>query len=167
VSETHGIDTRFTLPMLDEPASSEVGVILMGLDADRLLAGLGLTSIGDDPALSTLLVDQIKHGLTVLGLPELVTAGARRWQRLRPGLAAATEGPATMLSLRREWARTLAAVTTLAYDGEEFGPASASYLTACWLRRDDVDPYVGRCLATLPARAPRPSEPDEDPDDLS
>ncbi|WP_255482083.1 DUF6187 family protein, partial [Amycolatopsis sp. SID8362] len=33
-------DTRFALPEVDAPAATEVGVILLGLEADRLLAGL-------------------------------------------------------------------------------------------------------------------------------
>ncbi|MFE0025283.1 DUF6187 family protein [Amycolatopsis sp. NPDC059021] len=129
-------DTRFSLPSIDDPASTEVGVILMGLDADRLLAGVGLARLADDPALVTLAVDQARHGaLDRLGPDALVEAGRDRWRAVRPaieaGLAVTAAG-----SLRLEWAQTTERVTT-AVPG--LGPASAAYLTACWLRRADVD----------------------------
>lgn len=129
-------DTLFALPGVDDPASTEVGVILLGLDARRLVAGLGLAGLADDPALVTLAVDQLRHGaMRDLGEDSLVESGLERWRRLRPVLGAA--GPVvTSGALRVTWARTERLVTG-AVDG--LGPASVAYLTACWLRREDVD----------------------------
>src|SRR5262249_11046326 len=44
-------DGVFSFPAVDDAPTTEVGVILMGLDAERLLAGLGTAALGDDPAL--------------------------------------------------------------------------------------------------------------------
>lgn len=129
-------DTRFALPSVDDPASTEVGIILLGLDADRLLAGVGLAQLGDDPALVTLAVDQLRHGAMLgLGPESLVASGVRRWHQVRAVLAAVPPVAETG-SLRVMWARTSALVTSAVAD---LGPASLAYLTACWLRRDDVD----------------------------
>ena len=43
-------DTRFDMPDVDDPASTEAGVIMLGQNADRLLAGLGFASLAEDPA---------------------------------------------------------------------------------------------------------------------
>ena len=129
-------DTLFTLPSVDDPASTEVGIILLGLDAERLLAGVGLAQLGDDPALVTLAVDQLRHGAMLeLGPASLVSSGVRRWQRVRAVLAA-TPPVAQTGSLRLMWERTSAMLSS-AVAG--LGPASLAYLTACWLRRDDID----------------------------
>ncbi|GAA4549769.1 DUF6187 family protein [Amycolatopsis samaneae] len=154
MSEPTSHDTRFSLPSIDDPASTEVGVILLGLDADRLLAGVGLARLADDPALVTLAVDQARHGaLDRLGTAALLDAGRIRWREVRARIEAGP-GPAVAGSLRQEWAGTTERVTA-AVPG--LGPASAAYLTACWLRRDDVDRL-----------AARPSEPEgATPDVLS
>jgi len=133
-----GPDTCFSFPAVDDPPATEVGVILMGLDAERLLAGLGLATLADDPAVVTLVVDRARHGTTgPLSFDDLVEAGLRRWVRARTGLAAASPGPAAPVSLREGWEQALAAVS--ASEGGDLGPATASYLAACWLRRMDVD----------------------------
>jgi hypothetical protein len=134
-------DTLFTLPAVDDPASTEVGIILLGLDADRLLAGVGLAQLGDNPALVTLAVDQLRHGAMLeLGPESLVSSGIRRWQQVRALLAAAPPVPQTG-SLRLMWERTSAMLNSAVAD---LGPASLAYLTACWLRRDDVDRRAGQ-----------------------
>jgi len=101
---SEGYDSRFALPDLDASGSAEAGVILLGLDADRLLAGLGLARLADDPALVTQVVDQARHGGAGFDLAGLVTAGLRAWDALRPRLAA-PPGATTPGSLRTEWAR--------------------------------------------------------------
>jgi hypothetical protein len=129
-------DTRFTLPGVDDPASTEVGIILLGLDADRLLAGVGLAQLADDPTQVTLAVDQLRHGaLLDLGQESLVESGIHRWRRIRTVLASAPPVPQTG-SLRLMWQRTATMLTSAVAD---LGPASIAYLTACWLRRDEVD----------------------------
>ena len=129
-------DTVFTLPGIDDPASTEAGIILLGLEADRLLAGVGLAQLADDPALVTLAVDQLRHGAMLELDPEsLIASGIRRWQHVRAALAVAPPPPKTG-SLRVTWERTAAMVTATLAD---LGPASTVYLTACWLRRDDID----------------------------
>ncbi|HJP72856.1 MAG TPA: DUF6187 family protein [Pseudonocardiaceae bacterium] len=129
-------DTLFALPGVDDPASTEVGIILLGLDARRLVAGLGLAGLADDPALVTLAVDRLRHGaLRELSEESLVESGLARWRRVRPGLEAA--GPiGASGALRVTWGRAERLVATAV---EGLGPASVAYLTACWLRRDDID----------------------------
>jgi hypothetical protein len=134
-------DTRFALPAIDDPAEVEVGVILMGLDAERLLAGLGVAALGDDPTMAAMLVDLARHGVAPdLSLPALVETGARRWRRARPELAAADPDGTTSAALRRAWAR--AGEIVAAAELGDLGPASRTYLAACWLRRREVDQYL-------------------------
>jgi hypothetical protein len=128
-------DNRFALPDVDAPADVEVGIILLGLDPDRLLGGLGLARIADDPALVTQLVDQVRHGGSSFDLAGLVALGRAHWRSVRSALgepAADTPG-----SLRQEWVKTAARVAAVAPGA---GHASIAYLTACVLRRADVDP---------------------------
>ena len=129
------VDSRFSLPGVDAPADVEVGVILLGLDPDRLLGGLGLARLADDPALVTQLVDQVRHGGSGFDLAGLVALGRDHWRSVRPALGAPAVG--TPASLRREWAETAGRVAA-AVPGA--GHASIAYLTACALRRADVDP---------------------------
>lgn len=130
-------DTEFTMPDLDDPPETEAGVILMGLPAERLLAGLGLASIADDPVQVTLVVDQATHdALGSISPAALIDAGAARWHTVRGALEAVGR-PASGASARKRWA---SAVDVLARaDLGELGPASRAYLAACWLRRGEID----------------------------
>ncbi len=133
-------DLRFALPDVDAPAGTEAGVILLGLEADRLLAGLGLARLADDPALVTQLVDLAGHGVESFGFPALVASGGEHWRALRAsvGEAPSTSSPG---SLRREWEGARARVAATVPDA---GAATIAYLTACSLRRADVDPLAER-----------------------
>ncbi|OXM43995.1 DUF6187 family protein [Amycolatopsis alba] len=128
-------DSRFTLPSIDDAPSTEAGVILMGLDAERLLAGVGLARLADEPGLVALAVDQARHDALDLRTDALVEAGILRWRAVRPLIEAGPEMTAAG-SLRREWEHTTARVTATV---SGLGPASVACLAACWLRRDDVD----------------------------
>ena len=131
--------TEFALPNVDDPAATEAGVILMGLEADRLLAGLGLASLADAPTTVTLVVDQARHGaLRALSADALLALGCDRWRALRPELDRLAV-PASA-ALRQLWAQALHAVEGAGLGG--LGPASRSYLAACWLRRYEVDRVV-------------------------
>ena len=141
MSSEEPFDTRFSLPAIDDPASTEVGVMLMGLDTERLLAGLGVAALADDPAMVTLLVDQVRHGATIgMSMRTVVAAGARRWRSVRPALEAAGRTGAMSGAVRRMWQLALAAVN----DAEvgDLGPASRAYLAACWLRGSEVDRHL-------------------------
>jgi len=127
-------DSRFALPDVDAPADVEVGIILLGLDPDRLLGGLGLARIADDPALVTQLVDQVRHGGTGFDLAGLVALGRDHWRSVRSGFGEPAAG--TPGSLRQEWVKTAERVAAAAPGA---GHASIAYLTACVLRRADVD----------------------------
>lgn len=130
-------DTQFTLPGVDDPASTEAGVILLGLDAERLLAGLALADGADDPGLVALGVDQARHGTRPgVAFDDLVVAGLHRWRGFLAGgpVAALT---VTSGSVREAWRHALTAVTAMSTD--DAGPATRAYRAACWLRRDDVD----------------------------
>jgi hypothetical protein len=136
-------DNVFTFPAVDDAPSTEVGVILMGLDAERLLAGLGTAALGDDPALVATVVDHARHGVpTDLSLATVVATGAGRWRSTRAALAAAHRDSAAPFAaaVRKAWTQALDLAGTAG--GEELGPASRAYLAACWLRRSEVDAYV-------------------------
>jgi hypothetical protein len=137
VSEPY--DTVFSLPSIDDDPDTELGVLLMGLGPERLLAGLGVAGRTEDPAIATMLVDQLRHGTRPdLVLADAVTAGARRWRALRPALLAADPGPAPSAALRRLWSGA-AEVVAWACDVRTLGAAERVYLTACWLRRKEID----------------------------
>jgi hypothetical protein len=135
-------DTRFDFPGLDDPPSTEVGVILMGLGADRLLAGLGVAELAGadgDPTATTLLTDQVRHGGHAgISAQAAIAAGARRWVAARERLAPA--GGPFPVALRTAWAASLAAVGAAGLG--DLGPASRSYLAACRLRHSEVDRYL-------------------------
>lgn len=131
-------DTRFTFPGVDDPASTETGVILMGLDADRLLAGLGLATLADDPTRVTMVVDQARHAAAPgLTMDALVSLGTARWRLARPAVDEVAGAIKASAALRQLWAVALQAVGTAGVG--EVGPASRAYLAACWLRRIEVD----------------------------
>ena len=133
MSERH--DSRFALPDVDAPGATEAGIILLGLDADRLLAGLALARLADDPALVTQVVDQARHGSARFGLGGLLESGREHWLALRDqvGDPPSTSSPG---SLRREWERRLDLVAA-AVPGA--GAGTIAYLTACALRGTEVD----------------------------
>ncbi|MGW5717630.1 DUF6187 family protein [Amycolatopsis sp. NPDC003865] len=128
-------DSRFALPDVDAPGTTEAGIILLGLDADRLLAGLALARLGDDPALVTQVVDQARHGSAGFGLGGLLESGREHWLALRDRLG---EPPSTSSpgSLRREWERRQDLVAA-AVPGA--GAGTIAYLTACALRGVEID----------------------------
>lgn len=142
----HETDSAFVLPSVDQPASTETGVILAGLDTDRLLAGLGVASLGDDPTLVTLLVDQLRHGGGELTLDVALRIGARRWHTVRPALATAGHGTSVSGSVRQAWAAATRVVDTA--DTGTLGPAGRAYLAACWLRHDGIDELAARFPST-------------------
>jgi hypothetical protein len=135
------LGTLFSLPGVDDPPLTEIGVILMGLETDRLLTGLGAAAeTDDDPARVTLLVDQLRHGARP-GLTDALAAGARRWRSARPALAAADPGgPPQTAAIRTLWTKTLGTVTAARVGPP--GAAGQAYLAACWLRRTDVDRFL-------------------------
>lgn len=130
-------DTVFTLPSVDEEPGTELGVLLMGLGPERLLAGLGVAA-DDDPVAATLVVDQLRHGARRdLTFAAAADAGGQRWRSARPRLAAsAPVGAYRSAALRRQWAAAEAVVTAA---GVAAGVAERVYLTACWLRREEID----------------------------
>jgi len=156
-------DGAFAMPAVDQPAETETGVILAGLDAPRLLAGLGLASLADDATLVTLLVDQVRHrgGGGELTMQELHELGARRWREVRPALAAAGATAPLSGSVRQSWERAVRVVISAASAGDTgaVGPGSQAYLAACWLRHEAIDELVsqipgGTTVATTVAARP-------------
>jgi hypothetical protein len=138
-------DTQFSLPAIDDSPMTETGVILMGLDAERLLTGLGMAAPADDPAQLALAVDQVRHGATEHeSVDALLAAGVLRWRAACRTLDAAGWRPSRSGSLREAWNGTLHALAGA--DIGAAGPAARAYLAACWLRREAVD----RCAAERP-----------------
>lgn len=135
-------DTVFSLPSVDEDPDTELGVLLMGLGAERLLAGLGVAGPDSDPATTTLVVDQLRHRARHdMSLQAALDVGGERWRAARLRLAAAA--PANEVrsaALRKLWA---AAMRTATDAGVASGRAELVYLTACWLRRDEIDESIG------------------------
>lgn len=141
--------TVFSLPAVDDPASTEAGVILMGLDTEHLLAGLAIASLADDAGAVALLVDEARHkGSVSLSADTLVAAGVHRWQAVRASLPAdgfADHGASPRLA----WARSYQALARWGAGGGSaggggtggVGPAAAVYLTACMMRHSEVDRY--------------------------
>jgi hypothetical protein len=152
MADADGFDPRFSLPAIDDAPLTEAGVILLGLDAERLLAGLGLATPADDPGQVALAVDRAGHGAAA-HLPAaphpafeaLLVAGAQRWRAACRALDAAGWQPSRSGSLRQSWAHTLRLVDGV--DVGPTGPALRAYLAACWLRRAAVD----SCAASRPA----------------
>ncbi|HEX5403272.1 MAG TPA: DUF6187 family protein [Pseudonocardiaceae bacterium] len=139
MSEHERVDTRFAMPAVDHPALTEVGVILSGLDIDRLLAGLGSTDESDDPTTVALVIDRLRHEDSA-AMAKAVAAGACRWRSIRPALAAVDPGPSVSASIRQAWQRALRTVlATRETDAPEMTPAVQAYLAACWLRHTEVD----------------------------
>ncbi|NBE53775.1 DUF6187 family protein [Streptomyces boluensis] len=138
MSDPHAYDPRFALTAVDDPPLTETGVMLMGLDAERLLAGLGMAALADDPAQVALTVDRAKHGVELrLTFDALVEAGVVRWREARTALDALGGAGAPPASLRKTWERTLAMLDDC--DLGAVGPATAAHLAACWLRHQEVD----------------------------
>ena len=127
---------EFLLPGVDDPAGTEIGVILLGLDPGRLLAGLGLTvrTGEEDPGLVALAVDRARHGAGPVPYEVLLEAGARRWRAVRDAVPA---DPVPDASPRAGWDRTLRELAP--YGG---GPAGLAFLAACRMRRRAVDEHL-------------------------
>ena len=129
-------DTTFSLPAVDDDPDTELGVLLMGLGPERLLAGLGAAGSEDDPVTVTLLVDQLRHGVRgEHAMAGALTAGSARWRRVLPALVAAGPAPRSA-ALRRLWESALTSVNRAV---RPTGRAELVYLAACWLRRDEID----------------------------
>ncbi|MEJ2888613.1 DUF6187 family protein [Actinomycetospora aeridis] len=135
---------RMSLPGEDAAPDEEAGVVVLGLDAEALLLGLGLAALrgdeggDDDPALVATTVDLVRHGVPdAPGRDELLARGAACWSARRPDFAPATTAPAVG-SVRAAWAalRDLPDATA--------PPAVRTYLVACWIRRADIDPLAAR-----------------------
>lgn len=135
-------------PSLDDPSAADAGVLLLGLDAERLLAGLGLAALADDLTLVTLAVDRIRQdprGALTTG--HLVALGARRWRRARDGLAAAGAADPPAGPPWRAWAQACRVVHA-AREREPVSPglsaACAAYLAACWIHRAAIDELASK-----------------------
>jgi len=134
-------DTVFSLPSVDEDPDTELGVLLMGLGPERLLAGLGVAAEAGDPATAPLLVDQLRHDARPdRTLADAILAGGHRWLAARPRLTAAAPRDGTRsAALRRLW---VTAVDTVAAAAVAPGPAARVYLAACWRRRAGSAPVA-------------------------
>ncbi|MFC5286338.1 DUF6187 family protein [Actinokineospora guangxiensis] len=140
VRSAERVDLRFEMPAVDDPPETEVGVILLGLDADRLLAGLGMAALAEDAGRIAVAVDRVRHGRPGPDTAALVAAGAQFWLRMRPALQRACPSPSRSASVRQAWNRAFGAL-----GHEALGPvgtAARVYLTACWMRRSEVDALV-------------------------
>ncbi len=128
----------FDLPVLDADPVSEAGVILMGLDARRLLAVLGTAALTAEPGSVLLLVDQAWHqGAVRIPFDVAVAAGASQWREHRPALAAADHGAPRSGAPREAWASEYA--TAVRALGDRVVPTILACLAAGWFRREELD----------------------------
>jgi hypothetical protein len=134
-------DTVFSLPAVDDDPDVEIGVLLMGLGPERLLAGLGVACRDPalDPATVVLVVDQLRHEVrTDLTFAAAVAEGTRRWRLALEGLARANLEPGPRSAdLRRMWERAVGTIASSADDDPRLhtaGGAERVYLVSCWLR---------------------------------
>jgi Family of unknown function (DUF6187) len=147
-------DTHFALPACDDPPSTEVGVIVMGLPAEQLLAGLGMAALAGDPVAVTLLMDQVRHGGAVeITLEHLVAVGLDRWRSVQPELAAAGAPNQHAASLRHAWAQAYGALDRCEIGTR--GPATTVYLAACWLRAPEIEKYAAASETSPLPQVPR------------
>lgn len=142
-------DTEFSLPAVDDEPATEIGVLLMGLESERVLAGLGVAAQDGDPAATTLVVDQLRHGVRPdLTFAAALATGAVRWQAARSRLSdAAPVAGVRSAALRRQWS---AAVDVVAAADVAVGAAQRVYFAACWLRRAQIDQLCTRAAVTDP-----------------
>jgi Family of unknown function (DUF6187) len=148
VADDHA--TGFVLPNVAATAHSEVGVILLGLDAVRLLTGLGMAVLADDPGRVAVTVDLLRHGPAALDAAAFTDSGARYWRGVRARLAGAVPDVPMSADPRGHFERVHLALGSGGLG--ELGCATRTYLAACWLRRADVDP-AARPPAERPARS--------------
>jgi hypothetical protein len=140
MSDQESRDTLFALPAIDDHPSVEAGIVLMGLDAEQLLAGLAIASMTGDAGGVALLVDRARHSGSVgLPLSWLVAEGIRRWQVASASLAAAGFSHDDHASPRLAWTRAYRAVASC--DTGDGGPASLVYLATCLLLHAEIDRY--------------------------
>jgi len=129
------------LPALDADPLSESGVILMGLDARRLLAVLGVATLTAHPSSALLLVDEAAHqGAACIPFDAAVKAGAGQWRMHRPALIAADDGKPRSGAPREAWASAYAHVVwTL---DRHAAPTILACLAAAWFRREEINEVV-------------------------
>jgi hypothetical protein len=130
-------DTRFSLPACDDPPSTEIGVIVLGLPAEQLLAGLGMATLADDPAAVAMVIDQVSHrGSASITADHLIAVGLDRWRSVQPALDALGAANHGVTSLRHAWGNAFGALSRCEIGAR--GPAAAVFLTACWLRAEEI-----------------------------
>jgi hypothetical protein len=130
-------DTRFSLPACDDPPSTEIGVVVMGLPPRELLACLGMTVLAGDPAAVTLLIDHIRHaGAARLTFAQLVEAGLARWHAAEAELSSGGVPRPSTARVRHGWSLVHQALSR--HDAAD-SPAAVVFLTACWLRAPEIN----------------------------
>jgi Family of unknown function (DUF6187) len=140
--------TTFDLPALDADPVSETGMILMGLDARRLLAVLGTAALTAEPGTVLLLVDEAWHqGAVRIPFDSALTAGATRWREHRAALAEADDGTPRSGAPREAWARLYA--TAVRALGERVPPTVLACLAVGWFRREEIDKEIGEVTGGL------------------
>lgn len=132
---------QFQLPALDQPALTEIGVVLSGLAVDRLLAALGLVEDGESPTAVVLRMDLLRHAGGA-AWTDAVTEGTRRWRAIRSSLDEADPAPSASASIRQAWQR--AWHTVLRAEPAPDRDARRVVLAACRLRHAEVDATVDR-----------------------
>ncbi|WP_433546048.1 DUF6187 family protein [Streptomyces sp. CA-294286] len=130
--------TVFDLPDQDADPVEEAGLILMGLDARRILAVLGTAVLTQQPGPAVLLVDKAWHqGAVRIPFDEAVNTGATHWREQRAALAQADDGVPRSGAPREAWARAHGTVVRAL--GEHMAPTVRACLAVAWFRREEFD----------------------------
>jgi hypothetical protein len=127
---------EFRLPHVDASAEAELGVVLMGMDVERLILALGFEALFSEPASVLLTVDHlIHHELATITAAQARAAAADAWKQASLRLPVI---PHTNLSgnPREAWEHSLQAVRSAL--GEGRSATQYIYLAACWFRRSEV-----------------------------
>ncbi|MDZ5444410.1 DUF6187 family protein [Micromonospora sp. 4G57] len=129
---------EFDLPYLDADPISEAGLILLGLDAERILAMLGFATLTADPGAAVLVVDSALHnGEFRISFSAAVAAGGAEWRRHRPAFAAADGNRFRSGSPREAWAAMYDVARAAV--AENTSSTTVACLAACWFRREEID----------------------------
>ncbi|MEU3051536.1 DUF6187 family protein, partial [Streptomyces sp. NPDC006984] len=138
IGTTTATYTVFDLPNQDADPVEEAGLILMGLDARRILAVLGTAVLTQQPGTAVLLVDKAWHqGAVRIPFDQAVATGAAQWREQRTALADADEGVPRSGAPREAWARAHGVVTRAL--GERMAPTVGACLAVAWFRREEFD----------------------------
>jgi hypothetical protein len=120
---------------VDASAEAEFGVVLMGMDVERVLLALGLAALYSEPADVLRAVDHLVHrDMMVTTAIQARAAAAVVWTKAAP-LLPVTSSTTLSGSPREAWEFCLRVVRSSL---ESWPSTLHLYLAVCWFRRAEV-----------------------------